>query len=76
MIKKLESEINRICKGNSERRRTKVDTVKDSFYLRRMEEEDPNNAEEKSGGEGVKHSIYLSTRCPQSMATKECDFDM
>lgn len=75
MTKKLESEINRSLKGNLERWRTKLDTVEDSFYLGRMEEECPSNAEEKSGGEGVKHSIYPFTRCPQSMATKECDFD-
>lgn len=52
-----------------------MDNVEDSFYLRRMEEDGPYNAAEKSGGEGVKHSIHLSTRCPQSMAIEKYDFD-
>lgn len=39
-----------------------------------MEEEGPCIAEEKLGVEGASHGIHLPTRCPQNMATEQCDF--
>ena len=52
-----------------------MDNLEDLFYLKRMEEEGPCNAVEKSGDERVKDTIHFSTRCLQSMAIKEYDFD-